>query len=82
MEGIKLNPNNSGAFDAAVHSGVPECGDLAIASKPYATTGGNPAVVISFTVNVDGKPVKVQAVTTLKLLGSAVDGLRAAHLAD
>lgn len=58
-------------FDELVHGGCPEMGDLKFVFKDDATTSGNPAVVIAFTAVVDGKPAKVQAVTTLNVFLSA-----------
>ena len=55
-------------FDELVHGGVPECGDLQFVFKDSATTAGNPGAVIAFTAMVDGKPVKVQAVVTARIL--------------
>jgi hypothetical protein len=58
-------------FDAAVHGDgvvpvLPECGDLAFYFKPGVTEGGNPGVVVTFTVQLpDGSQARAQAVTTL-----------------
>ena len=82
MEPITLVLNNGDAFDKAVHGKVPEKGDLAMTSKAYATTGGKPAVAITFTAVVDGVEVPVQAVTTLALLSMAVRAISAAHERD
>jgi hypothetical protein len=63
-------------FDAAVHGGVPEMGDLQIIFKDSVTTAGNPGCVFTFTAVVDGKPVKVQAVTTVRCLAMAAAAAR------
>jgi hypothetical protein len=79
----KLDPE---AFDAAVHGRpgevvLPEGGDLAFVFKPNATEGGNPGLVVTFTVQLpDGTTARAQAVTTLanfELAAGIVRGWRA-----
>lgn len=66
-------------FDRIVHTGLPENGDLKIALKRRGTVEGRPMVAFGFTVTLpDGTTRPVQAVTTLRLLASSVDALRAA----
>lgn len=52
---------------------LPECGDLEIVVKPGGMESGRSAVMITFTVMVKGKRKRVQAVTTLRLLGMIAD---------
>lgn len=49
----------------------PECGDLEIITKVGALKGGKSGAMITFTVLIDGKRKRVQAVTTMNLLASA-----------
>lgn len=82
MESARILLRQSELFDELVRNGAPEGGDLTLASKPYATREGSPAVVIAFTAQVDGRPVLVQCVTTLKVLQTAVAAFTAAHEND
>jgi hypothetical protein len=82
VEKLSIYPRRSDVFDRLVHEGHAEYGDLKIASKPFATTEGNPGVVIAWTARVDGEDAHVQAVTTLSALKAAVDALVAAHAQD
>lgn len=54
-------------YDRLVHGGAPEGGDLRIAYKAGAMQSGRGGVCIAFTALVDGKPVLVQAVTSVRL---------------
>lgn len=71
---ISLQPDE---FNRIIHNPdtVPEMGDMKIACKKDETHG-TPIVAIGFTVRIDGKNVPVQAVTTLKLLETAVGTYR------
>lgn len=79
MESVRIVLDDPEEYDRILRSGVPEAGDLVICSKSDVTHGGSPGVVIGFTASVDGKPVKVQAVTTLKLFLGAARAFRARH---
>lgn len=82
MEGLRCCLDGE-AFDRAVHGeaeGPPvlqEGGDLAFYVKPNATAGGNPAVVVTFTVRqTDGSLARAQCVTTLALLKTVFGCIR------
>ena len=63
MEHVRVG-NDAGRFDAVVHGGPPEAGDLEIAYKPNATAAGLGGVCVTFTAEINGKPTRVQATTT------------------
>jgi hypothetical protein len=63
MEHIKFTQRPAD-YDALVHEGVPEYGDLTVAYKAGGMVSGRGVVCIAFTADIDGKPVKVQAVTS------------------
>lgn len=75
MESIRIVLDDR-EFDKFVHGGLSEAGDLTIAAKEKATEGGQPAVVITFGVSLDGAPERAQAVTTLRAFLSAAVVLR------
>jgi len=84
LEHIALILNNAAAFDAVVHGtdGVPtllEGGDVRIITKDDATEDGCAVAVITFTVEVDGKPMRAQAVVTVRLLTSTLRVLHARY---
>lgn len=59
---IKLDDDS---YNQLVHGAdYPQAGDLVFARKREATGLGKPCIAIGFTIMVDGKPKKVQAVTT------------------
>jgi len=82
-ESVKITFGADGAqrFDELVHhpKALPEGGDLELAVKEDATTGGAPGIVVSFTVNVHGRIGRAQAVTTLRAFMAAADVLRARY---
>lgn len=80
MEAITIRPKDAKSFDDLVHNSLPDDGHLIIATKEGATQEGNPAVVISFGVQVGQKTYRAQTVTTLRLLTVAMNGIRAAHI--
>ena len=59
-------PAGAARFDEVLASSLSEGGDLELVVKDGATAGGQPAIVVTFTVEVDGVPQRAQAVTTLK----------------
>lgn len=70
-------------FDRLVHNAdYQECGDLQMAIKQQATAEKKPGVVIAFTINVDGKPKKVQAVTTLACLEMTMAALKGSTMRE
>ena len=79
MERIIIS-NDPERFDELVHNGLPEGLDIEIASKAGATANSEPAVVMSFSVQLpDNSIARAQAVTTLKALKAGVDTLVAYH---
>lgn len=87
MEMIRLRIGEE-HFDQLVHGGLgdpvlPQAsrgvgagGEIMIAAKGGCTTDGAPGVCISFHASVDGKAVRVQAVTTLRAFLTAANTLR------
>jgi len=81
MESLPIKLNDAALFDATVHGrdGVrtlQDGGDLQIITKDDATHSGRALACLTFTVDVDGKPVRVQTVTTVRLLTTAFAALR------
>lgn len=82
MEHITITLGNDAEYDRAVHGDdkVPsllEGGDLAFITKDRALTSGRAGIVITFTVEVDGKLRRAQAVTTVRnmhMLAAALEG--------
>lgn len=73
MESLSVT-NSPEDYDAIVHSGTPDAGDLRIAVKNGALVSGRPAVAIGFTCypNRDSEnPLRVQTATTLTLFLTA-----------
>lgn len=54
-----------------------EGGDLQLVVKENATHSGNAAVMLTHTVEVDGKILRAQSVTTWPLLHATLMGLKA-----
>lgn len=76
MEGITAVAD-AARFDEVLRSCPPEHGDIEFVFKNAVTRSGAGGVLITFTVTVDGKPLRVQAVTTAKCLlmaAAAVEG--------
>jgi len=66
MESISITLDDA-SFDAAVHAqdALPEGGDMKVCVKRRATVGGNPAICITWTVQLpSGMQATCQAVTT------------------
>lgn len=76
---VTLGGDGTRRFDEVVHSGLSEGGDLELAVKRNGTVSGKPAVVVTFTVLIDGVPMRAQAVTTLRALVEAVRIVGAAY---
>lgn len=77
FECFKVDLDDGKLFDELVHSSLPEGGDLSIVTKDNATVAGNPAAVISFTVELPGgKLARAQCVTTVRNIMAAFAILR------
>lgn len=80
---VLLDDGQHKDFDRLVHTGLPECGDLTIATKDGAMESGAPGVVIAFTVQLpSGDLAPVQAVTSLKALRAALRILDARYVKE
>ena len=76
MEHVSIAINQPAEFDDAVYNALPEGGDLKIITKDNATAEGNPAVVLTFTVQIpSGERKRAQSVTTLRAFLAAAAGL-------
>lgn len=80
MESLPINLNDAELFDKTVHGqdGVRtlmDAGDLRLITKDNATDSGRALACLTFTVDVDGKPARVQTVTTVRLLTTALHAL-------
>lgn len=87
MEHLPVKLNEPDLFDITVHGqdGVRtlmDAGDLQIITKDNGTHSGRALACLTFTVDVDGKPVRVQTVTTVRLLTSAFAILRGRYGED
>lgn len=82
-ETIDLRIGSVASYDELVHGSAAQASLMTIASKPLATRDGNPGIVVAFMALVDGRPVRVQAATTLRIFVAAARALAVAHgLAD
>lgn len=81
MEKISVHLNCPDRFDELLelsrNQGTPERNDLEIITKNDGTNRGLTIVMVTFTVMINGEPVRVQAVTTASLFCSAADAIRA-----
>lgn len=59
--------------------GVQDSGDLMIFTKQTGTKEGRPCAMLAFTAVIDGRPVLVQTVTTLRALRSALEIITEKH---
>lgn len=76
MEQIAIKLDDKEAFDRNLQNSLPDGGDLKIITKDNATVGGNPAVMLIFSVRLpDGSLRKAQTVTTMKLLRTVLRAL-------
>lgn len=84
MEAIRIG-NSDELFDKALHGGLdgetlpilPGNGDMAVFIKRHATVHGNPAVCVTFTVQLpDGSFARAQTVTTLANFESVFAAIR------
>lgn len=77
MENLSIRLDDPDLFDASVHGGLPEGGSQMIVTKPNATNQGQPAVFISFTVQLpSGQIVQAQTVMTCRLFMAAAAAMR------
>ena len=83
MEQVIIHLKNQERYDELIElsrtTHTPECGDMEIITKDDCTESGTPGVMVAFTVMVDGKPRRVQAVITARLFIDAGVAVRAAH---
>lgn len=78
MERLSLSINAVNTFDEILATALSEGQDIIIVTKDKATTGGNPAVMFSWTARLpNGASHRVQAVTTLRCFMQAADVLKA-----
>ncbi len=86
MESINLKIANSERFDEILEEnrrdGLPECGDLEIVTKERATINGRSGVVLTWTVSDTGSRCRVQCVTTVNALATALGPLQAIQLRE
>jgi len=79
MNEIKLLFADKGAqrydqvLQEAIDSNTPDHGDVEFLVKEGGMASGRSSVMITFTIDVDGKPRRVQTVTSLRLLAGLVD---------
>jgi hypothetical protein len=74
---IILDDGTGKAFDHAPRNSLPDGGDLRIITKDNATTEGNAAVLLTFTVEFpDGNLHNAQTVTTVRLFLAAAAAMR------
>lgn len=75
--GILIDP---AAFDQVLEdsrrTGTAEAGDLQFIIKPGAMVSGRCGVLITFTAMIDGKPRRVQAVTSGRLINGVASAVR------
>ena len=77
---ISIAIDKPAEYDAAVHGGLPEAGDLRIITKRNGTQEGRPVAVLTFSVQMpDGSLKPVQAAVTVRNLVAALGALRGAH---
>lgn len=87
MEHLPVNLNDTELFDNTVRGldGVQtlrDAGDLQIITKDQGTEGGRAIACLTFSVEVDGKLVRAQTVTTVRLLATALSALRGRYDVD
>lgn len=73
MQHLPVKLNQVELFDKTVHGRdgmrtLMDAGDLQIITKDEGTESGRAVACLTFTVDVDGKPVRAQTVTTVRLL--------------
>lgn len=82
MEHVQILLGQDAEYDRAVHGddklpALKEAGDLQFITKDHALVSGRAGIVITFTVDVDGKPRRAQATTTVRnmqMLAAAITG--------
>lgn len=84
---LTLDDGSGADYDRLLHGtdGVrvlPEFGDLTLCTKHGALESGRTGVIITFTVQVDGKRYRAQAATPLRQLMWALDILKTAYTED
>ena len=81
---IKIVMDNSKLFDASVHGTdgtltLRDGGDLLIITKHQAMKSGAAAACLCFSVEVSGKMVRAQTVTSVKILKAMLVALSARY---
>lgn len=79
LEGVRIRLNDFEEFDRIISNSLPDGGDLKFISKDDGTKSGNPIIMITFTIERDGKIERVQSVTTAKLFIATAKALEARH---
>jgi hypothetical protein len=82
--GVMVDADGSGRlFDSLLNhcraTGAQDVGDLRIILKNKGTKEGRPIAAITFTAVLEGTPVTVQTVTTLRMLKRALEIINAHH---
>lgn len=77
---LTINLDSPNVFDAILENSLPEGQDASIVVKPKATQGGNPAVMMTFTVQLpNGEPATAQTVVTAREFLAAAVAIRARY---
>lgn len=80
MEKFGIQLNDAQSFDAVLKGSLPDGGDVTLITKDNATTGGNPAVMLTFSVQLpDGSMAIAQTVTTLRNFLAAAQVLKSKY---
>lgn len=76
MEMISLKLGNDAAFNEVVHNSATQGSAVEIITKDKATSQGRAGAVIVFIAIIDGKEQRVQATVPVRVLTTALAGLR------
>ena len=84
MEALTLKFDSGTLFDAIIQNMAPgetlaEGGDLELITKHSATQSGRAIAMLTFTVQVDGQLKRAQAVTSIRLLKTALRAIEAKY---
>ncbi len=80
MENLKINLNDKNTFNQILKNSLADGGDASIVTLDDATVGGQPAVMVYFSVQLpDGKTATAQTVTTMKLFLTMAGALNAKY---
>jgi len=76
---VSLREDGAALYDSLLAESAPQVGEtIDIAVKAGAMVSGAAAVVLSFRAYVDGRVVRVQAVTSARCLLAAADAVKGA----